>query len=422
MNRREWLSAMACGSLLLPVSLNSWAVRGTQPSAHRLVVLLLRGAVDGLSVVTPYTESAYHQLRGSIALAEPRKKNGVLALDQQFGLHPALSMLMPYWQNNSMAFVHATGSPDPTRSHFDAQTFMETAKGGRQKSSDGWMNRLLAELINQHPDQTALSAGNTIPKIMQGVAPVTPFDFGKGAQRKTALDHRKTVKWFDQLYGDNGDIANAYQASVERRRQILADLSQQSEGQLPNMKAEQMVANQGAPTPVGFALEAQQIATILKQDVNIPLVFADLGDWDTHVNQGGATSGRLSKNLKSLGLGLNILIQSLGDLYADTTIVVMSEFGRTVAQNGTGGTDHGHGNVMWLFGGGVNGGKVHTDWPTLDRKGLYEARDLAVTTDYRAVLQQILAQRYGLSDAALQRVFPQSFATNRVAKSALKPS
>lgn len=422
MNRREWLSAFACGSLLLPVSLNSWAVRGTQPSAHRLIVIMLRGAVDGLSIVTPYGESAYQQLRSTIALAPPQQKNGVLALDQQFGLHPALSMLMPYWQNNTMAFVQASGSPDPTRSHFDAQTFMEMGRGGRGALIDGWMNRLLVELIDQSPHQTALSAGTSIPKIMQGAGPVTPFGLGKNASRKSAIDQNKTAKWFDQLYGKNGDIANAYQDARERRRQILADLSQQSAGQLPDMKAEQMVANQGAPAPIGFALEAQQIATILKRDAHIPLVFADLGDWDTHVNQGDATSGRLSKNLKSLGLGLDALIQSLGDLYANTTIVVMSEFGRTVAQNGSGGTDHGHGNVMWLLGGGVNGGKVHSDWPTLDRKGLYEARDLAVTTDYRAVLQQILEQRYGLSDAALQRVFPQAFNSNRVAKSVLKPS
>lgn len=422
MNRREWLLKVAQGGLLLPTGLNSWAVHASQPSTHRLIVVMLRGAIDGLSVVTPYTESAYTQLRSTIALQPPQQDNGLIRLDQQFGLHPALVMLLPYWHNQTLAFIHASGSPDPTRSHFDAQTFMETAKGGGQKSSDGWMNRLLAELLDQSPDQTALSAGKIVPKIMQGSAPITPFDFGKNASRGSILDQQGVTKWLDQLYGQGGDLASAYHAARERRQQILTDLNQPSDHQLSNMKAEQIVANQGAPAPVGFALEAQQIATILKQDPNIPLVFADLGDWDTHVNQGNATSGRLSKNLKSLGLGLDTMIQSLGDLYADTTIVVMSEFGRTVAQNGSGGTDHGHGNVMWLFGGGVNGGKVHTDWPTLDRKGLYEARDLAVTTDYRAVLQQILAQRYGLSDAALQRVFPQSFATNRVAKSALKPS
>lgn len=415
MNRRTWLQQMSLSGLCLPVGVNSWAVRQTTPQPKRLIVIFLRGAIDGLSVVTPYREAAYYQMRGSIALAPPQQQHGVLDLDGQFGLHPALLMLLPYWQQKSMAFVHATGSTDGTRSHFDAQMFMETGKTGRQANEgDGWLNRLLTILREQSADQTALSAGKNLPKILQGQAPVTPFDLGKNARKKAVIDQASQARWFDQLYGQTGDVATAYQGARERRQQILSDLNSASGSQLPDMADEQKVANQGAPAPVGFALEASQIATILKKDAKIPLVFADLGDWDTHVEQGGATKGRLTRNLSALGHGLHVLIEQLGALYADTTIVVMSEFGRTLAQNGTGGTDHGHGNVMWLFGGAVQGGRVYSDWPGLDRQQLYAARDLAVTTDYRAVLQRILVHQWSLSDSAMSHVFPQPFQSGKL--------
>jgi uncharacterized protein (DUF1501 family) len=227
-----------------------------------------------------------------------------------------------------------------------------------------------------------------------GSAHVGNMAAGAGALRQTALDRPQVNSAFAQLYQGNSKLAQLYQESQETRQEVMNA-----------MDKEMTAANGGAALPNGFPQDAARLARLMRNDGNVQLVFMDLGGWDTHVNQ-GAAQGQLANRLQPLGQGLANLAQGLGDLFDDTTIVVMSEFGRTARQNGTNGTDHGHGNVMWLLGGRVNGGRVAGDWQGLDAAHLHEQRDLPVTTDFRAVLSQVAERHLQLSDAQLNKVFP----------------
>ncbi len=405
MNRRALLQALGlAGTLgLLPLSRSGWAAIApgavTAP-APRLIVIMLRGAVDGLNVVVPYAEDNYYRLRESIAIAKPGQDGGALDLDGRFGLHPALSSLMPLWQSKQLAFVHAAGSPDPTRSHFDAQDYMESGTPGRKGTVDGWMNRLLGNLTPPHSAiLDAVSLGPVLPRIFSGENTVANVPLGRAATRAIALDKPAVAAAFDRLYADAGDLGAAYREGRKSHEQILADLSSEP------VSMESKVADNGAPPPQGFSLDAAQLATLIQRNPGLQLAFMQLGGWDTHVNQGGS-QGQLANRLRPLAEGLVTLTTQLGPQLANTMIVVMSEFGRTAKQNGTGGTDHGHGNVMWLLGGRVNGGKVHGEWPGLDDSALNERRDLAVTTDFRSVLSTVCERHMGLKDAAMASVFP----------------
>ena len=394
MQRRQLLHAAAAAGLAwTAVGRTAFAATATQPGQQlpgnkRLIVVFLRGAVDGLSVVVPYSEGAYAQQRSSIALARPGQDGGVLDLDGHFGLNPNLAPLMPLWQSGKLAFVQASGSPDPTRSHFDAQDYMESGTPGRKGTPDGWLNRLLGAeppvvvQAGAHAGVTrGISVGATLPRIWAGPNPVANIANGKGASKPTLLDRPQVSKAFDALYG--GDDAMTPAA----------------------MDHEQMVANNGAPLPNGFPDDAGRLATLMRRDPNVQIAFLALGGWDTHVNQGGA-KGQLAGRLHPLGQGLAELATRLGPTFDDTTLLVVSEFGRTVRQNGTGGTDHGHGNVMWVLGGNIAGGKVYGRWPGIDASSLNDGRDLAVTTDFRQVLAGVCAHNLGLSDNKLAAVFP----------------
>jgi len=408
--RRRDLLLLSAGAALVPLGGGAWATAGAVgPQAggsagQRLVVVLLRGAVDGLNVVVPYGEEAYYAARPTIAIGKPDAAEGAaLALDEHFALHPALNALMPLWQAKQLAFIHAAGSSDPTRSHFDAQLFVENGTPGRRVTADGWMNRLLAAspgAADGAPGPTAAVAiGPTLPHILKGRLPVANLPLGPAAANKLAIDRPEVAQAFDRLYGADDPIGRAYRQGRAARVQLIAGLD--SEQQM----AEQQMADNGAAPPNAFPSQAAKLARLIARDPNIRLACASLGGWDTHVRQGGH-NGQLANRLRPLGEGLAALAQGLGDSWADTIVVVLSEFGRTVHENGDAGTDHGHGNVMWVLGGKVRGGRVYGEWPGLAPASLYEGRDLAVTTDYRSALAAVLARHLRLSDRALTQIFP----------------
>ncbi len=403
------LSLTAGASLLLPVGGSGWAAVTPQAGAgtppRRLVVVFLRGAVDGLSVVVPYGDGAYYQARSSIALGRPGTEGGVLDLDGHFGLHPALSSLMPLWQGGKLGFVQASGSPDTTRSHFDAQDYMESATPGRKSTPDGWLNRTLGalpELARTTPAR-AVSIGAVLPRIYAGRNPVANIASGNAATRPTVLDRPAVKTAFDQLYASDDKTARAYHASQQAHQDVMTALDGGGDGL---QSREMMAANNGAPLPNGFPDDAARLARLMRNDARVQMAFLALGGWDTHANQGNAR-GQLANRLAPLGQGLAALAEGLGPVFNDTAILVMSEFGRTVRQNGNGGTDHGHGNVMWVLGGQVAGGKVHGAWPGLEASALYEGRDVAITTDFRQVLAGVLERHMLLSDTQLADVLPQ---------------
>ena len=419
MQRRQLLQAAAVAGLAwTAVGRTAFAAAATQagqqlPDNKRLIVVFLRGAVDGLSVVTPYSEGVYYQARSSIALARPGQDGGVLDLDGHFGLNPNLAPLMPLWQSGKLAFVQASGSPDPTRSHFDAQDYMESGTPGRKGTPDGWLNRLLGAeppmmiqaSAGAHAGVTrGISVGATLPRIWAGPNPVANIANGAAATRPTLLDRPQVSQAFDALYSGDDAMSRAYRESQQSRAEVNEAMTPAA------MDREQMAANNGAPLPNGFPDDAARLAQLMRRDPNVQIAFLALGGWDTHVNQGGA-KGQLANRLQPLGQGLAELATRLGPTFDDTTILVISEFGRTVRQNGTGGTDHGHGNVMWALGGGVAGGKVYGRWPGIDASSLNEGRDLAVTTDFRQVLAGVCAHNLGLSDNKLGAVFPGFAAT-----------
>ncbi|MHB8743288.1 MAG: DUF1501 domain-containing protein [Sulfuricaulis sp.] len=399
MNRREFLktASLIPAMTLLPLGNLGWAARLTETdsSRKRLIVVFLRGAVDGLNVVIPYNENAYYDGRPTIAIpATGNTENALADLDGQFGLHPALASLLPLWRERSLAFVHACGSPDATRSHFDAQDYMETGTPGIKTTPDGWLNRLLSTLPGPHAPTQAVSFGPTLPRIFTGKISVANVSVGKNLARPIPLDRPIISDAFDRLYRGNDPLSHAYQEGQRARKQLVADLAQDMEA-----------ASNGAPSASGFTQIADQAARLMARDKNIQLAFLAVGGWDTHVNQ-GTTTGQLANHLRPLADGLAGLAQNLGAAYGDTTIIVISEFGRTVHENGNGGTDHGHGNVMWLMGGDIHGGKVYGKWPGLSTENLYQGRDLAVTTDFREVIGTVLARHLNLDEQQLAAVFP----------------
>ncbi|MGE5539387.1 MAG: DUF1501 domain-containing protein [Gemmatimonas sp.] len=390
-DRRSFL-ALAGAGLLLPLASNAWAATGAGPT-RRLVVVFLRGAVDGLNVVVPHGDSAYYEARPSIAV--PRATDGVIDLDGHFGLHPALASVEPLWREGRLAFVHAFGSPDPSRSHFDAQAMMETGTPGNPGAREGWLNRLAAALPGGPTASHAISVGPTTPRILAGPAPVTNIDAGPNAGRPIPIDRPAVTEAFARIYDGDDAMSRAFRQGQEQRKRILADLEQ-----------EMQAADNGAPSVNGFPAQAKRIASIIRRDAAIRVAFVALGGWDTHVNQGGA-KGQLANHLQPLADGLATFVKELGNSFDDTVILVISEFGRTVRENGNGGTDHGHGNVMWAMGGPIAGGKVYGEWPGLAPDRLYQNRDLAVTSDFRTVIATIVERHMQLGDPALRAMFPE---------------
>ena len=394
MKRRKFLQtvALATGGMMIPVGSSSWVARGAEGAKNpqRLVVILLRGAIDGLNIVVPHQDAEYYNLRPSIAINYPKEKQGAIDLDGFFGLHPDLNNLKPFWQQKTLAFIHNCGSPNDTRSHFDAQDYMETGTPGIKSTPDGWLNRLLAQLPKDKPTQ-ALNVGNTTPRILKGTMPIAHLRPGKNSLNALPLDRPRVGEAFDRLYSGDSKIAKAYQEGRQARSIILEQLSQ-----------EMMSASRDAVSPDKFVDDAAEVARLIAGDAKTQLAFMDVGGWDTHINQPGI----FNRSLPPLGEGLATLVKNLGAAYQNTVIVVMSEFGRTAKENGNKGTDHGHGNVLWLLGGAVKGGQVYGDWTGLDEANLHEKRDLPVNTDFREAIATILSQHLQLNTQQIASVFP----------------
>ena len=297
------------------------------------------------------------------------------------------------WRKQTLSFIPACGSPDPTRSHFDAQDYLENGTPGQKNTGDGWLNRLLGQLENSNPVQ-ALNIGNTTPRILLGPQSVASLAHGEQATQPLAIDQSINTDLFDRLYQNSTMIGRVYQESRMARQTLLANLAEEMEA-----------ANQGAPLPKKFVGDAQRLAQIMRKNPQVQLAFTSLGGWDTHIKQGNHL-GRLANLFQSLGKGLATLSDNLGEVYDQTVIVVLSEFGRAVRENGSGGTDHGHGNVMLLMGGALNGGKILGEWRGLESSELYQARDLPVLTDFRDPLISIFRQHFKLSSDQMASIFP----------------
>ncbi len=362
----------------------------------RLVVVFQRGAVDGLNVVVPYREKNYYTMRPTIGIPA----NRVLDLDGFFGLHPSLASLQPLYRGGHLAVIHAAGSPDMTRSHFDAQDYMESGTPGVKSTPDGWLNRALqAEDLRhtcEHTAFRALALGAQVPRTLAGKVPALALgnvnNFAVGGHVEAPLSPAAGA--FEAMYSDSGDsifhsTGEATFAAVKMLR--AADPAQYE----PTAGAEYPNSE--------FGNNMRQIAQLLKANLGVEAAFTDVSGWDTHQNQ-GAVEGQLSNRLRDFSDSIAAFWRDLGDRAEDVTLVTMSEFGRTARQNGTGGTDHGHANVMFVLGGRVLGGSVSGRWPGLAEHQLNEGRDLAVTTDFRAVLGEVVSKSIGASNFEL--VFP----------------
>jgi uncharacterized protein (DUF1501 family) len=301
---------------------------------------------------------------------------------------------MPLWQNRSLAFIQASGSPAETRSHFEAQDILETAMLNTAVAPGGWMNGLAQVLPDNHAPTRTLSFGNTLPKIFQGKYNVATVPTGLRPDGNNQIENPQLSQALSQMYGTHPELATLYKQGTAAREDMMQDLQKEMES-----------ASQGAPNADGFVKQTMKAAEMIKQDPRVQLVFMDVGGWDTHVNQGN-NKGQLANKLGKLGDGLLALAQGLGPAYQNTAILIISEFGRTVAENGNGGTDHGHGNVAWLMGGGVKGGKIWGRWPGLDESQLFENRDLAVTTDFRSIIGAVLSGQFGMDDQHIASVIP----------------
>ncbi len=359
----------------------------------KLVVLFQRGACDGLNVVVPYQEKNYYALRPTIAI-QPEQ---VLDLNGQFGLHPAMAAFKPLYDQGHLAIVHAAGSPDTTRSHFDAQDYMESGTPGMKATTDGWLNRALLDekLTGKASAFRAVALGTQVPRTLQGKLPAIAIanlgDFSVGGRGPTT-----------------SPISNAFQAMYDQSSDaVLHGTGQETFEAVKMLKSAdpahyQPAAGVSYPTTT-FGNSLKQIAQLMKANLGVEAAFSDIGGWDTHQNQ-GSVNGQLANRLKEFSESIAAFWKDMGDDAENITLVTMSEFGRTARQNGTGGTDHGHANVMFVLGGSVKGGKVYGKWPGLANEQLNEGRDLAVTTDFRNVLGEAAYRTLGARDMDL--VFP----------------
>jgi uncharacterized protein (DUF1501 family) len=358
-----------------------------------LVCLFQRGAVDGLNMIVPHGESLYYRERPRIAI--PAKD--VIDLDGHFGLHPSLAPLKSLWNNKSLAVLHAIGSPDSTRSHFDAQDYMESGTPGLKATSDGWLNRYCTH-DREHADTPfrAVAFGPQLPRILAGSAPSLAIDdlqaFGLRVPQEAARD--RLTRAFEELYDGAGTglLASSSREGFEAIQMLKrADPTQyRPAGDI-----------QYPPGRLGRTL--LQIAQLIKANVGLEIAFADCTGWDTHVNQ-GSSEGQLSVRLRELGLALSAFTGDLGERMRNVVVLTMSEFGRTIRENGNSGTDHGHATAMLVAGGPVNGGRVLGRWPGLEMEQRFEGRDVPVTTDFRDLFGEILTRHLGATD--LTPVFP----------------
>jgi uncharacterized protein (DUF1501 family) len=402
-NRRFFLrnGALAiAGTTAIP----SFLVRSVMAEAavnpgRKLVVIFQRGAADGLNVVVPYREKNYYAMRPGIAIPD----NQVIDLDGFFGLHPSMTAFKPLYDQGHLAVIHAAGSPDMSRSHFDAQDYMESGTPGVKGTDDGWLNRALqaedsccgGRHNQEHTAFRALALGSQVPRTLAGKVPaialanVNSFSVGgRGPAPSVAANA------FQAMYGDSGD--SILHATGDETFEAVKMLRAANPAQYKPGPGIEYPNNE-------FGNNMKQIAQLLKANLGVEAAFTDVSGWDTHQNQGGV-NGQLSDRLREFSSAIAAFWLDMGDSAENITLVTMSEFGRTARQNGTGGTDHGHANAMFVLGGQVKGGKVYGRWPGLNNEQLNEGRDLAVTTDFRQVLGEAVAKTIGANN--LELVFP----------------
>lgn len=386
MNRRDLIKAFAA-SASLTVGGRVWAAPSTDA---RLLVVFLRGAYDAANVVVPISSDFYYASRPSLAIARPDagNPNAALALDTNWGLHPALrDTIHPLWAKREVAFIPFAGtSDDLTRSHFETQDTIELgqAVGGSRDYRSGFMSRLASELTRAKP----ISFTDQLPLIFRGQSQIP--NIGIASVSKPGVDDRQ-ARLIKDMYA-HGDLANSVSEGFRVRDDVYRSVSE-----------EMTAANRGAVSPRGFELSVRRIGRLMREQFN--LGFVDVGGWDTHVNQGAAT-GYLSDRLGELGRGLAGFSEEIGPaMWRDTVVVVISEFGRTFRENGDRGTDHGHGSVYWVMGGGINGGRLAGEQMQVAQATLFQNRDYPVLTDYRAFFAGLIQQVYGLQPASLERIF-----------------
>src|SRR6202049_1396594 len=397
-SRRSFLKG-AAGAIFGVGSMPAWlsrSVYAADSSGQRkkiLVAIFQRGAVDGLNVVIPFGEQRYYELRPSLAIPKPDgSPNSAVDLDGFFGLHPALDPLKTMFDAQHRAIFYAVCSPDPTRSHFDAQDYMESGTPGLKATVDGWMNRALPKANGAVSPVRAVSLGSSLPRTLRGrndaVAVNNLNDFQvRDAQGAATFESMYESSLDTVLHGTGRETFSAVKIMQSIQKQTYTPAN-------------------GAKYPAGrFGQSLQQIAHLIKAGVGLEVAFADIGGWDTHVNEVGAEPalGQLANNLTDFGQPHPAFYQDLGDRMDDVAVVTMSEFGRTARENGNRGTDHGHANVMFILGGGISGG-MRGQWPGLGQEQLYESRDLNVTTDFRDVLGELVSNHLG--NRQIGAVFP----------------
>ncbi len=406
--RRDFLKSMsAAGAIgisrsLFPAWMPMLAFReqGQGAPGDVLVAIFLRGGIDGLSAVVPFGDGAnYYDARPSLAVAEPGTESGAaLDLDGYFGFHPSFAPLMDIYRSGALAVVHATGSTDPSRSHFDAMQFMEYGTPGVKTTGTGWIGRHLQSAAWQNDSPfRAVGMGAMVPNSLRGgVAPLSLRSIADFHLRGRESELRRAQDILAQLY-----TVEAPQDGLDTQAKLVFE----TVDMLQSLNAASYAPANGADYPaddMGFGMGLKQIAQLIKANVGLEVACIDLGGWDTHENQ-GTRDGYFANLLNILGRGLNAFYTDMQDYMSGVSVVTMSEFGRRVQENASAGTDHGHGNFMLLMGGGVNGGRVYADWPTLAPEALNDG-DLSITTDYRSVLAEVVAQR--LKNPALDQVFP----------------
>ena len=380
------------GGTLLPNVFVRMANAATTKGNKTLVAIFQRGAVDGLNMIVPYGEQAYYAARPTITVPRPGAEGGAIDLDGFFGLHPSLASLSPYFKDHSLAMIHAVGSPDTTRSHFDAQDFMESGTPGVKSTEDGFLSRAIGTKKETAVSPLrAVALSPAMPRILSG---------GAGAVAMTNISqfgirgNANVSGGFESMYAEAvaGTLGGTAKESFEAAR-ILKSTDPQK-----------LQPENGAVYPNGpLGNSLRQIAQLIKSNVGLEVAFADVSGWDTHAGEGGA-QGQLANNLRNFSDAIAAFARDLGSRMGDVVLVTMSEFGRTVRENGNRGTDHGHANVMMLLGGSVKGGKVHGKWPGLGSQQLYENRDLAITTDFRDIFAELLTKQ--LAVPSLKSVFP----------------
>ncbi len=401
MNRRYFLKSTGIGAVSLGFlgmpglfvrTLRAEELEAPRDNGKTLVNIFMRGAVDGLNVVIPYGEENYYNFRRGIAIPRPSVSGeSALDLDGFFGLNPRMPNIRNMFESKEAVFIQASGSPNGTRSHFEAQAFMESGTPGDPDTESGWLNRTMDQVSEPGRNPFKLVAITPEdPLSIRGSFPALSFDSLRELRLRSR--HRQGfASALSEMYSTNATLSHSMSLLDEAMRIVK--------------KSRNLKTGDSAYPPYPLAMKLREVAKLIKMNVGLRIAFVDVTGWDTHVNEGGMQDGVLPNLLKEFDESIMAFRNDLGEKFRDVAVVTLSEFGRTVRENGSGGTDHGHANVMMAFGGEVNGGHVAGDWPGLGTSDLYQDRDLQVTTDFRTVLSEVITRHLGVRD--ISSVFPE---------------